>query len=121
MISFNKDNLKEIIDLVIENAERHGFIREQELTNEVVINVAYFPDSEYILLSIKNNGLPMLDDFNEEHFFANGIISGQSGNTGIGGFRIKEIIDKFKGKVHLVNNTQSEYPVEIQLYLPISF
>ena len=120
-ISFNRDNLKEIIDLVIENAERHGFSKKQKSTNEIVIRVAYPPDSGYILLSIKNNGQPMRIDFTEEHFFANGIFSGETGNTGIGGFRIKEIIEKLGGKVHLINNPQSEYPVEIQIYLPISF
>lgn len=120
-ISFNRDNLKEIIDLVVENAERHGFSKKQKSTNEIVIRVAYPPDSGYILLSIKNNGQPMRMDFTEEHFFANGIFSGETGNTGIGGFRIKEIIEKLGGKVHLINNPQSEYPVEIQIYLPISF
>ncbi len=120
-ISFNRNNLKEIIDLVIENAERHGFSKKQKSTNEIVIRVVYPPDSDDILLSIKNNGQPMHMDFTEEHFFANGIFSGETGNTGIGGFRIKEIIEKLGGKVHLINNPQSKYPVEIQIYLPISF
>lgn len=119
-VSFNKGNLSEIIDLIIENAELHGFSNNDKLSNEVILSISYLPDSSFILLSIKNNGLPMAGDFSEEHFFASGIISGATGNTGIGGFRIKDVVDQLGGKIHLFNNPSSEYPVEIQIYLPIS-
>ena len=118
-IYFNKDNLKEILDLIIENAEKHGFSEEQKITDKIIITIAYLPDSDYISLSIKNNGLAMQSNFTENDLFTNGVTSGKTGNTGVGGFRIKEIAEKLGGKVHLINNPQSKYPVEIQLYLPI--
>lgn len=83
----SESSLKELIDIVIENAERHAFIGRTHGS----VDIRYGEDGDGIYIQILNDGIRLDKDFNEELSFSEGYKYGKSGNTGKGLFRAKQI------------------------------
>lgn len=83
----SESSLKELIDIVIENAERHAFIGRTHGS----VDIRYGEDGNGIYIQILNDGIRLDKDFNEELSFSEGYKYGKSGNTGKGLFRAKQI------------------------------
>lgn len=59
-------------------------------------------DNMYVL-SISNNGKPMPKGMDSKRYGIKGEVAGVTGNEGIGGYRVKSIIEHYKGSYSIEN------------------
>lgn len=116
-IYFSKGGFYEVFDSIINNAQMHGF--EKYVEGQKVKITATLDRDDMVIFSIANNGKPMQEGFMKEIYFMKGGHDGPTGNTGIGGYREKELVEHFGGSVDLINNPTLEYPVEVEIKLPL--
>ena len=109
----NSKLLSELIDLIIENANRHGFIGRESSQNKVIIRVENTIGGK-CRISISNNGKPMSERASKI-YFERGSYAGETGNSGIGGARIKDIVERMQGTVSLQLDETNEFPVSVEM------
>lgn len=104
-VAFNHGNLKEILDEIIHNAEKHF------APNTSGFSVMFVPrfDGRKVSLLICNNGEPVPADFDEERSFAAGYHKDANG-TGQGLFRVRQVCDEFGAKVAWENDPDNLMP-----------
>jgi type I restriction enzyme M protein len=124
-IQANEYLLDMIFDNILNNAERHGFKGIQDVNNKVAIYAAYtyFDDNVSPKLSIRisNNGAPFPLKFDSKQLFRKGEPAGETGNTGIGGYQVKEIVHYFGGQVKASSSTKDpDSTVVYTITLPIA-
>lgn len=113
----NKDDLKEVIHNIISNAVMHGFIKGRN-NNIIRIRLSYDKEENMHVIQISNNGKPMPKGMDTKRFGIKGEIAGDTGNDGIGGYRVKSIVEHFKGSYSVENDPESLFPVQITIKLP---
>ena len=101
--------MKELIDIVIENAERHAFIGRTHGS----VDIRYGEDSDGIYIQILNDGIRLDKDFNEELSFSEGYKYGKNGNTGKGLFRAKQICIALGADISWVTDDTSVFATGI--------
>lgn len=117
-ITFSKTALKEILQSIINNAEKHGFTVESK---ENKIKFSFEKTSENIRLVISNNGKPIREDVKLEDLFMYGfttklsISNNNDGHSGIGLFFVKSLMCDSNGDVSCIRNYEKEYPVSFIL------
>lgn len=105
----------ELLDNIVGNAVRHGFIgHRNDYLLQVSIEVA---DDRMCKIAIANNGEPMSERARET-FFEQGSFAGPMGHTGIGGFRIYDICEKVGGEA-IAPYSKEGFPVVICVKLPL--
>jgi type I restriction enzyme M protein len=116
-IFFSKVNFYEVLDSILNNAQRHGFSAINK-SNKVVISVS--SNQNDVIISVANNGKPMPENLTSDLYFMNGWSDGPTKNTGIGGYRIKELVEHFDSGAHakLINEPKEKYPVKLVITLP---
>ncbi len=114
-IQIARKDLIELIDCIVGNADRHGFVEENK---EHIIELSLeITEDDMCRFSIANNGLPMPERARNE-FFIYGSFVGKTGHTGIGGARIYEICDKAGGQA-LRPSSKDGFPVVIAMEFPL--
>ena len=101
--------LELLFNNIIDNAYRHAFIDDfKKYRLEISVSL-YIPlkseglqNDRYIKVDISNNGVPFPNSYTKEMFLSINTPGGKTGNTGLGGFEIDEII-----KIH--NDGQSTF------------
>lgn len=97
-IKISPKEFMELLDNIVGNAVRHGFIGNR---NDYLLQVSIeVTDDRMCEIAIANNGEPMLERARTT-FFEQGSIAGPTGNTGYGGFRIYDICYKAGGEAML--------------------
>lgn len=110
------------LDFIVNNAIRHGFTREKSgyrLRLELRINQE---EAESMLeIRIGNNGNPFPKGFDKDKLVRKNTFSGDTGNSGIGGYDLNRIIDYHRGIFDLALNDSegSEWTVTYIIKLPI--
>lgn len=104
-VSFNGDNLKEIIDEIIFNAEKH-FVSKSGNLVELKLDLL----DDRVCLKVLNNGAPVPEDFDESRSFVAGYHKDAEG-TGQGLFRVRQVSDEFGADIHWENDSLSPMPV----------
>lgn len=105
----------ELLDNIVGNAVRHGFIGNR---NDYLLQVSIdVTDNGMCEIAIANNGEPMSERARET-FFEQGSFAGPTGHTGIGGYRIYDICDKAGGEVMNPYSKQG-FPVVICVKFPL--
>lgn len=114
-IKISPKSFLELLDNVVGNAVRHGFIKK---TNDYLIQMSIeVLDDKICQISIANNGEPMWERA-KSTYFEQGSFAGPTGHTGIGGYRIFEICNKANGEV-LAPYSKKDFPVVISMKFPI--
>ena len=110
------DNL---VNNIIDNAAHHGFVDKDR--NDYIINVriGYDIKREMYRIDFSNNGNPLPTGVTKERYALRGEKAGATGKTGIGGYRINNIIQHYGGCLELYNDPSNQFPVTISIYLPI--
>lgn len=118
-IEFPRDALMIIFDNIISNACSHGFSDKDPHNNIVKISI-FSEDNKYVI-SLSNNGAPIIRDFSSEDIFTYGKSSkeGRSTNNkqhcGIGGYEIRKLMRDFDGEAEVLSYPEEEYTVEYKL------
>ncbi len=102
-------SIKELMDIVIENAERHAFSGRERGD----IEIGYGEDGDGVYIQILNDGNPLDENFNEELSFSEGYTHGSTGNTGKGLFRAKQICLGIGANISWVNDSSSLFATGI--------
>ena len=109
-ISVNIQPLIQLIGEVLKNAQKHGGILKNDKTKRVIIS--FLLEENKLQLSIKNNGNPMSPEMTKDLFIKKGSTT-FDGSSGMGGNTINKIANDFDNfDWDLINNKNSEYPVE---------
>ena len=105
----------ELIDNIVGNAVRHGFIGNR---NDYLLQVSIgATDDGMCEIAIANNGEPMSERARAT-FFEQGSFAGPTGHTGIGGYRIYDICDKAGGEA-VAPYSKDGFPVVICVKFPL--
>lgn len=117
-ITFSKTALKEILQNIIYNAEKHGFTVESK-ENKIKFSIEETPEN--IRLVISNNGNPISDEVKLDDLFMYGFTTKRSisnnndGHSGIGLFFVKSLMCDSNGDITCVRNYEKDYPVSFIL------
>ncbi len=106
---------------ILENAIKHGFTdkgREYKFKVDLYcIRENKFSDSLTIVFS--NNGNPMPKGM-AEAYSIRGEKAGDTANEGIGSWKVHQIVkEHFKGDIKVIDTPTDEYPVKIEIKLPL--
>lgn len=117
IVSINESDFSEVIQNIVSNAVKHGFANGRT-GNVVRIELSYDSDDNMYVVNISNNGKPMPKGMDSKRYGIKGEIAGDTGHEGIGGYRVKSIIEHFKGSYSVYNDEKSLFPVQITIKLP---
>jgi len=111
------NNLEFILENIFSNADRHAFSERSE-NNILTVNYCFVRSSgrNFLNLSFSNNGAPM--ELSLKEYIEYGTKGAQTGNTGIGGSNIHEIVKSFRGFLGL-KKFISGFSVTFDILLPV--
>lgn len=127
-ISFSRKELYTVFDNIITNARKHGFMESAVKDGENIagnrnhlIRIEFEPSiaengNEEVVIRILNNGLPLPQGIDNETLFE----WGKGRDTGLGGWHIRQIVERFGGKVNAFNleNDERGFTVMYEIVLP---
>ena len=114
-VKFSGNALERILDDICANAVEYGFKGREHEKNIVKIEIQKEDDNYVVIVS--NNGSPANPDLDSKSVFKFGVTtSGHRNNhSGIGGYEIKKLMERFEGKVEFVNMPEEPFPVAYRL------
>lgn len=112
-------DLKEVFNNIVKNAEVHGFVDITRKNYLISISLSFDINKNMLRIDVANNGKPMPKGMDAFRYTLKNEKAGITGNEGLGGFRINQIIEHFGGELKLNTNEEDEFPVTITLYLPL--
>jgi type I restriction enzyme M protein len=116
-----KEALKTLIDRsqmttalsnLIENAKNHGFKDRKKY--RVNFRVVQSEDKKELIIEYKNDGRAFPKEFSFNDYISYGQYAGDSGNTGIGGYLIHQIIENHDGYLVLRDKIEKHDPFKVQ-------
>ena len=111
------EDMVEVFDLIFENAVRHGFSQIVDKLPKMRIFAREMKNGQ-LILDISNNGAP-ISERGKEEYFVRGSYAGKTGHSGIGGARIKEVIEANSGRAEIFADLYEDFPVTVRLHLPV--
>ena len=119
-VKMNPANFTSIVNNILDNALRHGFVDDTRSDYRVDITLT-IEDNMYVV-TFANNGVPFPKGLNAERYGIKGESAGKNAGTGIGGYRIKSISEHFGGMFSLKTTRQKEEILSnVIIKLPILF
>lgn len=118
-IDISQKSFQEIYNNIVENAIRHGFT-EKNKKYKIDIAISCLEDSSSICFSFRNNGNPFPKGM-AERYCLKGEKAGKFGNKGIGSWKVCDLVNHFGGKVIIHDLPEEEFPVVIDVILPIPY
>ena len=129
---FSRGDLLTVFGNILANARKYGFAeldnpdipltqkrRDYIVRIETSLLEGAEGREETVLISLKNNGLPLADDMEPHQVFEWGKTSGDG--SGLGGFHIKETVEHFGGSIDFVSLDPEEnegFTSEYRIMLP---
>lgn len=105
-IQGNKALLDVAIDAIVDNIRRHAFaqLNEQHLI-EFGLDLDLTDKKPHIIFSVANSGKPFPEGFDLERYVVKNLFAGKTGNTGLGGYHVNEVVRWHKGQLDLMTGT----------------
>ncbi len=114
-VNFDEMSFRIMIDAILENARRHGFGKVDNPRNLVQVHTHLLDSGDFVVLTFRNNGLPLAEGFSFQQFITKGVSFGRSGNTGIGGYHIHQIVKRHHGRLSVYSDENAQTVVEIHI------
>lgn len=116
-IVFSKEELTRVMEQIVNNAKEHGF--KTTAPNRNIIKIGAENEEKEVILTVSNNGAPILLDPVEKVFdWGESTSLGIDGHNGIGGDDIKRIMFHYGGRVSITSTPQEEFKVTYILHIP---
>lgn len=116
-ILINKVLFRTLLDNLLTNANKYGFL-DKNKGNHVMIELSEIDD--YLIVDIRNNGLPFPKNFDREKFITKYSTADTSNGSGLGGYDINRIATYFENENwDLILNSDPLYPVIFRFSFPI--
>ena len=103
----SEKSIREMLNNIFENAVKHGF---RDKKNAYVILVKLSVEKSKIVLQILNNGRPFPIGL-KENLGVKGQKAGETGNTGIGIWKVFEIAKHYNFEYRIIDKPDTDYPV----------
>ena len=119
VLRIDEDMFRVLLDAILRNAYRHGFENKKSSDNQVLINTSFskINDTEYVLITIANNGNPFPEGFTLKDYVTRGSIAGKMGNTGLGGYHVWSIVERHNG--HMNISCSKTWNAIIEILIPV--
>lgn len=113
-VKFSKQALEEILENICANAMEYGF-KGREDGNQVCISIEDV-DGCYVV-SVANNGHAINAGMNVADVFKYGVTTSErrDKHSGIGGYQIKKLMERFGGTAVFVRQPDNDFPVSYRL------
>lgn len=121
-VNIAPEDLRVMLDTIIDNARRHGFSDDESYKN-ISIELRVDASCKYFIVDIFNNGKPLPCGINKELYGLKGEKAGENAHTGLGGYRVKSIVEHYGGDYNIEDVYDKEglhAGVSVKLYLPIA-
>ena len=121
-VNIAPEDLRIMLDTIIDNARRHGFSEDESYKN-IFIQLFVDASCKYFIVDIFNNGKPLPYGINKERYGLKGEKAGENAHTGLGGYRVKSIVEHYGGDYNIEDVYDDEglhAGVSVKLYLPIA-
>jgi len=128
-VLIDKEAFKDIIENLIDNARKHGFISEDrkykvvfELSKqEDVYDEASESYTNYARILYKNDGKPFPKGFSFDEYIEYSNKAGKTQGTGIGGSIVFRQIKQHGGKLNCISidENDSPFPIQFEILLPL--
>lgn len=114
LVQFPLEALTIIFDNIISNACCHGFKDTANQKNMVKIDI--LSEGEDYIVTISNNGAPLLIGYNTENVLTYGVSSKEGeGHYGIGGYEVRKLMREFGGDAELISNPNDDFCITYRL------
>ena len=114
LVQFPLEALTIIFDNIISNACCHGFKDTANQKNMVKIDI--LSEGEDYIVTISNNGAPLLTGYNTENVLTYGVSSKEGeGHYGIGGYEVRKLMREFGGDAELISNPNDDFCITYRL------
>lgn len=118
-VMLNQGHFLDAIEHIIKNAIQHGFINhDKDYLIQFDISEIVYDNRNYARIEYSNNGLPFPEGFGLEQLKTSGDTGGKTGNMGLGGFYINEVIEKHGGE--LQNLKSGPLGISFDILLPLA-
>lgn len=113
------DDILSVFDNIVMNAVRHGFVdNKQEYLIKFYLTIE--PDNKMFKIDVSNNGLPFPKGMTKERYGILGEKAGKSGNTGVGGYIVRTVLEHYQGDFEInTKETPTGIWNTVSVYLPI--
>jgi len=123
-IRADKYQLKIMFKHLIENALKHGFIKNRPKEENIIkIELDKQLQGSFLEIVVMNNGEPPDIGFNKTIFETKGITSNRNTGSGFGGYHIKRIIENHKGELEVADKDEvlfTDFKMKFKIYLPFN-
>ena len=116
-VEIAKEHFDSLISNIIQNAKRHGFVNRDNNNYKLEIKLSLNTEDLMFQIDFINNGTPLPKGMDKTRYGILGEKAGTTGNTGIGGNRIKNIVKLYNGDYDVFMNNDNTV---IRILLPIS-
>lgn len=118
LIEIGKNDFQELFNNIVENAIRHGFVEDGK-KYLLHISLAYNEETSFVEISFANNGKAFPRGLDKKFYSLKGEKAGPTGRTGYGGHRVSTMVDHYSGRLVVIDDRTSNFPVKIIVGFPI--
>ena len=117
----DEDIVRIMLDTILDNAYRHGFKKKRLPYAKLHISTSCVSinQREYVLIEVANNGAPLSEDFTIDKFIARGEHCGESGNSGLGGHHVYNIVKLHNGFLYVTRS--AKWSVIFEILIPAEY
>ncbi|MBK8503118.1 MAG: HAMP domain-containing histidine kinase [Saprospiraceae bacterium] len=128
IIPFDRQLMTTVVYNLIDNSAKHGF-QDQGMKYKIIskLNIANENNQPYCAIEYMDNGLGFPEGFTFADYVQRGKKAGSSRGSGIGGDRIRRIIEKHNGIFREaktseddLQNKDKEFPIHFEILLPLT-
>lgn len=112
LVPLHTDSMKLVLEQLISNAEKHGFITDTK-KYRLEFKVKFNQLSQTVIIEYSNNGSPF--KLTQKDYFNFITKSKDSSGSGIGGFYINRIIKCHGGNIEIEENLEQGFRMKIEL------
>lgn len=109
-------DIDRVVNNILENAKRHGFVGMEPRECEVIMSLKKLEYDNLIQIDFINNGLPWPKGMDKMRYGLKGEKAGATGNTGVGGAVVKNIVEHYKGQYDIFMEGEK---VVVRIIFPI--
>ena len=105
----NETALAIMMDCLLDNANRHGFLKTKSPDNKVKIHLdqTTLGNKHAVIIAVGNNGKTMPKDFSIDDYITSGKYGTETGRSGLGGSHVYKIVSSMDGTLDFISEAVS--------------
>lgn len=117
LVMMGRTDAMSMVQNIVDNAINHGF---DDFSEKYTLTINLTIEDEYYIIEFVNNGKPLPEGINKDRYGIEGVKSGDSKGSGIGGYVVKSISEHYGGDYDIFSrDTAGEMLTYVIIKLPI--